>query len=211
MNRRPQQMRIDAPQAAVGPGRWRADAREADPACGAWADDDTGRGARSWHAYHLIGDVLRSDDLAAAPGARPASSSACASAWPTSRSLAASRPPAVALRRSARRAPRRTAWVMPAALAARRDGAGDGAGGHALAPGGRADSSAPAGGAPRPLRAPQCRRSVRRRRVLEASAWAAAIVRDAQLDRYLRAHREYGTRFRARCRAARRAASPPCR
>ena len=24
--------------------------------------------ARRWHAYHLIGDVLRSDDLASAPG-----------------------------------------------------------------------------------------------------------------------------------------------
>jgi sigma-E factor negative regulatory protein RseA len=35
-------------------------------ACGTWRDD---AGARAcWHAYHLIGDVLRSDDLASAQG-----------------------------------------------------------------------------------------------------------------------------------------------
>jgi len=31
-------------------------------ACGAWRDDPEARA--QWHAYHLIGDVLRSDDLA---------------------------------------------------------------------------------------------------------------------------------------------------
>ena len=31
-------------------------------ACGHWGTDDDARS--SWHAYHLIGDVLRSDDLA---------------------------------------------------------------------------------------------------------------------------------------------------
>ena len=34
-------------------------------ACGAWRDDAEARAA--WHAYQLIGDVLRSDDLAAEP------------------------------------------------------------------------------------------------------------------------------------------------
>jgi sigma-E factor negative regulatory protein RseA len=34
-------------------------------AVGAWRDDADARA--SWHAYHLIGDVLRSDDLAVAP------------------------------------------------------------------------------------------------------------------------------------------------
>jgi negative regulator of sigma E activity len=30
--------------------------------CAAWRDDPAAR--RAWHAWHLIGDVLRSDDLA---------------------------------------------------------------------------------------------------------------------------------------------------
>jgi len=34
-------------------------------ACAAWRGDAALRG--TWHAYHLIGDVLRSDDLASAP------------------------------------------------------------------------------------------------------------------------------------------------
>lgn len=35
-------------------------------ACSAWRDDPSMRS--TWHTYHLIGDVLRSQDLAAAPG-----------------------------------------------------------------------------------------------------------------------------------------------
>ena len=35
-------------------------------ACAAWRDDAEAR--TTWHAYQLIGDVLRSDDLAAQPG-----------------------------------------------------------------------------------------------------------------------------------------------
>ena len=31
-------------------------------ACAQWRDDDEARA--NWHAYHLIGDVLRSEDLA---------------------------------------------------------------------------------------------------------------------------------------------------
>lgn len=40
---------------------------EAARAFQAWRDDEDAR--ESWHAYQLIGDVLRSDDLAAAPAA----------------------------------------------------------------------------------------------------------------------------------------------
>lgn len=43
----------------VGPG-------EFDAACAAWRGDAEGRS--SWHAYHLIGDVMRSDELAAWSG-----------------------------------------------------------------------------------------------------------------------------------------------
>lgn len=36
-----------------------------DACCDWWRDD--ARARRTWHAYHLIGDVLRSEDLAAVP------------------------------------------------------------------------------------------------------------------------------------------------
>jgi sigma-E factor negative regulatory protein RseA len=39
---------------------------EFDIACAAWRDDAEGRAC--WHAYHLIGDVMRSDELAAWSG-----------------------------------------------------------------------------------------------------------------------------------------------
>lgn len=38
---------------------------EADGACALWRQD--GRARADWHAWHLIGDVLRSDELAARP------------------------------------------------------------------------------------------------------------------------------------------------
>jgi sigma-E factor negative regulatory protein RseA len=61
-------------QAPDAQGHWLsdlADGRLDDAAivrgCAAWAADPEAR--RTWHAYHLIGDVLRSDDLASAPAA----------------------------------------------------------------------------------------------------------------------------------------------
>ncbi len=41
------------------------DAAAAGPACAAWSQDEKAR--RAWHEYHLIGDVLRSEDLALQP------------------------------------------------------------------------------------------------------------------------------------------------
>jgi sigma-E factor negative regulatory protein RseA len=41
------------------------DPQAAQQACAAWRDDAEAR--RAWHSYHLIGDVLRSDELARAP------------------------------------------------------------------------------------------------------------------------------------------------
>ncbi len=41
------------------------DTDAADRACSRWRDDPEAR--RTWHAYHLIGDVMRSDELAATP------------------------------------------------------------------------------------------------------------------------------------------------
>lgn len=42
-----------------------ADAAHADAACAAWRDEPEAR--RAWHRYQLIGDVLRSAELASAP------------------------------------------------------------------------------------------------------------------------------------------------
>ncbi|MDP2006345.1 MAG: sigma-E factor negative regulatory protein [Rubrivivax sp.] len=41
------------------------DGQAVERACTLWRDDPQAR--RTWHAYHLIGDVLRSEDLAASP------------------------------------------------------------------------------------------------------------------------------------------------
>jgi sigma-E factor negative regulatory protein RseA len=51
-------------------GAWLSAATDGDPQaleklCAAWRDDAQARSR--WHTYHLIGDVLRSDDLAVAP------------------------------------------------------------------------------------------------------------------------------------------------
>jgi sigma-E factor negative regulatory protein RseA len=41
------------------------EAHALDPACQQWRDDASAR--QTWHAYHLIGDVMRSDELATTP------------------------------------------------------------------------------------------------------------------------------------------------
>lgn len=63
---------MNQPQAAPEPDearQWlsdladgRLDADDLAGACRRWAEDGDAR--RTWHAYHLIGDVMRSDDLA---------------------------------------------------------------------------------------------------------------------------------------------------
>lgn len=163
----------------------------ADGACDAqaaarcWTDDADAR--QAWHTYHLIGDVLRSDDLACDPG-RDADFLARV------RERLAAEPPIVAPLPAtvpvARRARRR--WVAPAAAAAgfvavagvlvmtRAVGPlGEGAVPMAAAP---ASQVLPSGATVVPV-------------VAGATAEAAAqpatgqLIRDARLDQYLRAHR----------------------
>jgi sigma-E factor negative regulatory protein RseA len=138
-----------------------------------------------WHAYHLIGDVLRSDDLASAPAhdraflerlrarlgeeplPRPELAAASAGVPPRGRDdFATARP--------GRR------WALPLALAAGVMALGTAlvvqrAGGDAATP-----QLASAAGASAPTAA------------LPPVPAGTVLVRDAQLDRYLRAHREYG-------------------
>jgi sigma-E factor negative regulatory protein RseA len=89
--------------------------------CALWRDDAEARA--TWHAYHLIGDVLRSDDLAVSARrdiAFLAGVRARLAAEPTvlapEPALAPALAPAVGL--GAVRAVRRHAWLAPAAVAA---------------------------------------------------------------------------------------------
>lgn len=75
-------------------------------ACKAWREDAQAR--QAWHAYHLIGDVLRSEDLAQ----RPSRDAAFLASFRVK--LAAE--PVVLVPAAAK--PRRLAWLVPAAVAA---------------------------------------------------------------------------------------------
>jgi sigma-E factor negative regulatory protein RseA len=114
------------PPADVGDPRWHisaladgeADAAECGRGCDAWADADAGSVARrSWHTYHLIGDVLRSDDLASPPGRDQVFMERLRTRLAEEPALPTLRPQMSGVEVRAP-APRRTAWVMPAALAA---------------------------------------------------------------------------------------------
>ncbi|MDE2275926.1 MAG: sigma-E factor negative regulatory protein, partial [Burkholderiales bacterium] len=77
-----------------------------DRACRGWRDDASAR--QKWHAYHLIGDVLRSDELAAPRGRDAAFLGAL-------RQRLAAEPVVLAPAPAVRR---RQPWLVPAAMAA---------------------------------------------------------------------------------------------
>lgn len=152
---------------------------EAERALRRWRDDERARA--DWHVYHLVGDVLRSSDLAQAPAHDEAFVQ-------TLRQRLAQLPVVLApasSQASARRIRRR--WVGSAAVAA---------GFVAVAgvmlvvtqmglPGGEPTgallASQPAVSAP-----------VLRVANLPATGGEGVLIRDAQLDRYLEAHRQFG-------------------
>ncbi|WP_425261533.1 sigma-E factor negative regulatory protein [Rubrivivax sp. RP6-9] len=157
------------------------------PGCELWRDDAQARA--TWHTYHLIGDVLRSDDLAVQPArdvafldalrARLADEPVVLAPAPTPAALQALAPAA---------ARRRHAWVTPAAVAA---------GFMAVAGVLVVARMAGPGEAEAPLLViggPSAQSGIR----LTGGQGAAAgtlvvegrVIRDAQLDAYLRAHRE---------------------
>lgn len=160
-------------------------------ACAAWRDEVQAR--QSWHAYHLIGDVLRSDELA-----RPGQDGA---AFMASLREKLAREPVVLAPAPLAVAPQpgqaeqpmvangarlsRRAWAAPAAVAA----------GFVAVAGllvtnlrGPTSPAAPAG----------LMQLASTHRPADASASApsvlvvdGALLRDAQLDRYLQAHKEF--------------------
>jgi sigma-E factor negative regulatory protein RseA len=162
------------------------DAEEVRRLCADWRDDVALQ--RDWHRYQLIGDVMRSDDLASPPSRDLAF-------LQTLRVRLADEPPIVAPSPLPPSTPiaaaskSRQAWLAPAAIAAGFVAvagvlvvtrlisptveprgavlAGSGAGGGLQ----RAGVGTPAGGS-----AP--------------TTFDAQLIRDAQIDAYLRAHRE---------------------
>lgn len=177
---------------ALADGEARAD--ELEPVLAAWAAADP-LAQQRWHAYHLIGDVLRSGDLASSPRreaafladlrSRLAAEPAPLSVPPTPPRPArvAPQPSAMPSLQPAQPQLARTGWrwTLPLALAAGLMVLGTALfvlrGVHGDDPAARSLAALPAGPAAPPLTLPAADR---------------VLVRDEQLDRYLRAHRDFG-------------------
>lgn len=153
--------------------------------CDGWRHDASLRA--DWHTYHLIGDVLRSDDLAHAPARDEALLGAL-------RARLAREPVVLAPQPAPVRA-RRRKWLAPVAVAAgfcavagvlvvtrMAPPAGDPAGGMQLAGGGLSARPVVEASSLVPVQAaPQSQLPADPR-----------LIRDARLDRYLAAHKQYG-------------------
>jgi sigma-E factor negative regulatory protein RseA len=184
------------------------DSNEVMRACSAWRDDISARS--TWHAYQLIGDVLRSDDLAnhaahdaaflatlrerlasepvvlaPEPVAEPLAQPAGVPAWPeVARAAHAGRH-------------RRWTWVAPSAVAA----------GFVMVAGALlvTRTPLPQGGTAADSLLARGGSGAAPTRVVNAPALAAAdasiepqalrptgkVIRDSQLDRYLAAHQQF--------------------
>ncbi|MBK1688195.1 sigma-E factor negative regulatory protein [Rubrivivax gelatinosus] len=157
-----------------------------DEGCSRWRDDPEAR--RTWHAYQLIGDVMRSEDLAntathdsaflAGFRARLADEPVVLAPQPLER------PAPSAARVSPRR---RHAWLAPAAVAA----------GFVAVAGvvvvTRMSSLAPSGGAvlaDAPPAQPGLSLATTGAAAPRALVVEGRLIRDARLDAYLRAHRD---------------------
>jgi Negative regulator of sigma E activity len=161
------------------------DGTEPAAACAAWAGHAVAR--RDWHAWHLIGDVLRSEDLATDPSRDRQLCAAIRARLQREPVILAPSPAIVAV------APRRARWAIGAAVAA----------GFVLVVGTFAlvrPSDAPA---PTALaeaeRAPAATVASVVTPAPSAAPTAAdeevvadiRVIRDAQLDRYLAAHKQF--------------------
>lgn len=161
----------------------------ADPACAAWRHDAEAR--RTWHAYQLIGDVMRSEDLAR-PAAGDANFLAALRQRLEAEPVVLAPEPLPAAVASAAPVRRRQAWLMPVAAAA---GFVVVAGVLVVArvglPGGATDAPAGFAGAGQPSVAVVPVVNGLTRPVgaaAGAQAEGEAVLRDERLDEYLRAH-----------------------
>lgn len=208
----------DSPPEPLDPRRWLSaladgDAEAAERACALWARDASAR--QTWHRYHLIGDVLRSEDLAhgAAHDARfvaelrerlaqePMRAASDADADGMLSMPAGTPPPPAQARPSASRR-ERLRWLVPAAAAAgfaavagmlvlTRTAAPDAGSAVPLAgatPGAAVALGAPTGGSL--LQAAVGVSAAAAPGAIGAGAPGASMIRDPRLDEYLRAYRE---------------------
>jgi sigma-E factor negative regulatory protein RseA len=186
------------------------DRNDADRACDSWRDEAAAR--RSWHTYQLIGDVLRSDDLASTPERDSAFLAALRARLadepvvlaPQAEPDAAVAPADVPLRAPAVANGRSGGWrvwrtpaavvagfaMVATALVATRlpgvDPSGAAVGGLAAAPGatpGVTLAATSAGSAPASRMALPAEGQI----VLDGQ-----LIRDARLDEYLAAHKKFG-------------------
>jgi sigma-E factor negative regulatory protein RseA len=177
-------------------------------ACAGWRSDAEQRA--TWHAYHLIGDVMRSDDLASAASHDAAFLGALRARLAGEPVvLAPEAVPATARGTGARRGS--LSWLAPAAVAAGfvavagvlvvTRGAGPSSGAPAVAPVSLAQGALPAAAAA-PLvantsLAVQPPVLTAATEVVDLSAEPPVLVvngqliRDARLDRYLAAHKQF--------------------
>jgi sigma-E factor negative regulatory protein RseA len=147
------------------------DAAAADGACRVWRDDASARG--DWHAYHLIGELMRSDDVRC-------SVRHDAQFLARLRERMAAEPVLLAPAATAAAPPQRArrAWAAPVAIAA---GFAAVAGVLVVTRVGAPDAAAPERSAQ--LAAP----------ALAASATDGRLIRNSELDRYLAAHKQYSS------------------
>lgn len=165
-------------------------------ACGHWRD--SGEVRSSWHAYHVIGDVLRSDDLACDPARDAGFLEAFRARLKDEPVVLAPQPLDRDQRLPARLAngarSRRWSWMAPSAVAAgfvavagvvmltRGPGAGvDASGGQSLA------QVAPA----QPMTASTLIGPMEGASEPQALIASGKLIRDARLDRYLVAHKQF--------------------
>ncbi len=156
-------------------------------ACARWRDSAESRA--SWHAYQLIGDVLRSDDLAA-DAARDARFMAALRARLVTEPIVLAPQPAARLVPQGRAAARRWSWMAPTAVAA-----------GFVAVAGVLTLTRTGGVLPDPAAAPSLAQAAPGAVVTTAVGSPAAepqtfvadgqLIRDARLDRYLAAHKQF--------------------
>lgn len=160
-----------------------ADARQAQDACRAWRDDAALR--ERWHTYQLIGDVLRSDDLAHS-AARDENFLAVL------RARLADEPAVLAPSRTPDMPRPRRGWIAPVAVAA---GfvvvAGVLVVTRVAAPVGDGSPAATLASARAPLRMAAASGGPSEGDV-QALVADGKLIRDARLERYLAAHKQYG-------------------
>jgi sigma-E factor negative regulatory protein RseA len=163
------------------------DGAGAGAACAAWKSDAELR--RTWHAWHLIGDVLRSEDLASSPARDERFLLAL-------RERLAAEPVVLAPERAAKApaaAHRGGRWLLPSAVAA---GFMLVAGTFlVLVPSGAPTPTTPTLARvepPAPVEAPIVQAAIREPAMpVQAVAVNGRIIRDPRLESYLAAHKQF--------------------